>query len=98
MTAVNSMTHEFTEAFHQTLHKNSNDAPEPHFGDFKRPAPDLEELVHDLRQPLSTIECLTYYLELVCADGQTQSHLHRIQEMVNEANHILERASVRQAN
>jgi hypothetical protein len=91
------MTHEFTKAFHQTLHKNSTDAPESHFG-VKRPPAELEELVHDLRQPLSTIECLTYYLELVCADGQTQSHLHRIQEMVSEANHILERASTRQAN
>lgn len=95
---MNSMTHEFTEAFHETLHKNSKDAEESHFGDFKPPTADLEELVHDLRQPLSTIECLTYYLELVCADGQTQSHLHRIQEMVIEANHILERASARQAN
>ena len=92
------MTHEFTETLHKSLHKNSNDAPRSRFGEFNRTCAEFDELVHDLRQPLSTIECLTYYLELVCADGHTQSQLHRIQEMVLEANHILERASNREAN
>jgi hypothetical protein len=92
------MTHEFTETLHKSVHKNSNDARESPLGEFNCTPPHLEELVHDLRQPLSTIECLTYYLELVCADRQTQLHLHRIQEMVLQANHILERASTRQAN
>ena len=95
---MNSMTHEFTETLHQTLHNNSKEPRESRFGDFNLTPADLEELAHDLRQPLSTIECLTYYLELVCADVQTQSHLHRIQEMVLQANHILERAFVRPAN
>jgi hypothetical protein len=92
------MPHEFTGTLHETLHKNSKDARESRFNDCDRPANDIEELVHDLRQPLSTIECLTYYLELVCADMQTQAHLRRIQEMVLHANHILERASARQTN
>ena len=51
------------------------------------------ELVHDLRQPLSTIEALTSYLELICTDVQTRSHLERIQDMLLQANLILEHAS-----
>lgn len=90
------MTHEFTGALPQTVHNNSNDARETKFADFKRPEAELDELIHELRQPLSTIECLTYYLELICADSQTQAHLRHIQEMVLQANHILERASSRQ--
>jgi hypothetical protein len=53
----------------------------------------LAELVHDIRQPLSTIEALTSYLELVCTDMHTRMHLERIQDMLLEANGILERAS-----
>lgn len=65
--------------------------------EFNCPPHEFDDLVHELRQPLSTIECLTYYLELVCTDTQTRSHLRRIQDMVTNANHILERASMRQA-
>jgi hypothetical protein len=92
------MTHEFTETLHQTVHKNSKDPRESRLRDFDCTPAELEELVHDLRQPLSTIECLTYHLELVCADRQTQSHLRRIQEMVLQANYILERAAAGQAH
>jgi hypothetical protein len=92
------MTHEFTETLHQTVHNSSKEPRESRLRDISCTPAELEELVHDLRQPLSTIECLTYYLELVCADRQTQSHLHRIQEMVLQANHILERAAGRPAN
>jgi hypothetical protein len=53
-----------------------------------------DDLVHDLRQPLSTIESLAYYLELVCADPGTRTHLKQIQKMVTEANSILEHTSV----
>jgi len=49
--------------------------------------------VHELRQPLSTIESLTYYLNLMCTDTKVQYHLRQIHEMVVEANHILERVS-----
>jgi len=92
------MSHEFTETLHQTVHNSSKDPRESRLRDVSSTPAEFEELVHDLRQPLSTIECLTYYLELVCADRQTQSHLHRIQEMVLQANHILERAAGRPAN
>jgi hypothetical protein len=56
-----------------------------------------DDLVHDLRQPLSTIESLAYYLELVCADPGTRTHLKQIQKMVTEANSILEHTSVEAA-
>jgi hypothetical protein len=54
---------------------------------------ELAEFVHDLRQPLSTIESLAYYLDLMCTDAKVQGHLREIREMVIEANHILERVS-----
>lgn len=92
-TALNSMTHEFAGTLHPKLSSASNEAQEARFGKFNLTSTNIEDLVHDLRQPLSTIECLTYYLELVCEDAQTQSHLHRIQEMLLQVNHILERAS-----
>lgn len=56
-----------------------------------------DELVHNLRQPLSAIESLAYYLELVCADPKTRTHLQHIQEMVTQANSILEHASLEPA-
>lgn len=52
---------------------------------------ELIDFVHELRQPLSTIECLTSYLEMVCTDGATRNHLHRIHDLLHEANHIIER-------
>jgi signal transduction histidine kinase len=58
---------------------------------------DWDDLVHDLRQPLSTIESLAYYLELVCADPKARTHLQQIQELIGEANNILEHASLEPA-
>jgi hypothetical protein len=92
------MPHEFTSTLHQSPQSTSNDEQESRFGKFNHTHTNIDELVHDLRQPLSTIECLTYYLELVCEDAHTQAHLQRIQEMLLQANHILERASNCQAH
>ncbi|HEX4231022.1 MAG TPA: hypothetical protein VHZ07_20265 [Bryobacteraceae bacterium] len=50
----------------------------------------VAELVHELRQPLSTIECLAYYLELTCSDDAICQQMQRIQRLVWQANHILE--------
>jgi nitrogen-specific signal transduction histidine kinase len=50
----------------------------------------VAELVHELRQPLSTIECLAYYLELTCADDAICQQMQRIQRLVWQVNHILE--------
>ncbi len=52
----------------------------------------LEELTHELRQPLSVIESLAYYLELISSDERVRSHAERIQAMIAQANRILEQA------
>ena len=52
----------------------------------------LDNLLHELRQPLSIIESLAYCLERSATDGTTLAHLSRIQAMVVEAHCILERA------
>lgn len=51
---------------------------------------DFTDLAHDLRQPLSVIESLAYYLELMSTDEKTSGYLRKIQAMVFEANEILE--------
>ena len=54
----------------------------------------LDELLHELRQPLSVIESLAYCLERSAPDGTARAYLARIQAMVFEAHRILERACV----
>jgi signal transduction histidine kinase len=89
-----SMTRELprplTEAIPTSLGKDSSSPGRSGFNSISSP---LAELVHELRQPLSTIEALTYYLELISTDVDTLTHLERIQDMLLQANHILERAS-----
>jgi signal transduction histidine kinase len=55
----------------------------------------LEHLAHELRQPLSVIESLAYYLELTSKDEGACVHLRQIQSMVCRANRILADASAR---
>jgi signal transduction histidine kinase len=59
---------------------------------------DLGDLIHELRQPLSTIETLAYYLEMTSADQDRTPHLRQIREMIAQASRILERARVPGAN
>lgn len=55
----------------------------------------LDDFAHELRQPLSTIESIAYYLELVLSkDPNACTHLRKIQEMINQANGILEKALI----
>ena len=49
----------------------------------------LEDLVHELRQPLSAIESLAYFLEITSPDEKVRGHLQRIQAMVSRAHGIL---------
>lgn len=58
----------------------------------------LDDLVHEVRQPLSVIESLAYYLELTCTDEKTRAHLQRIQAMVLQASLILKRSCRPQVN
>lgn len=55
--------------------------------------PSMEDLVHELRQPLGVIESLAYYLELISPDEKVSAHLQRIQDMVLQVNRILEQTS-----
>ena len=52
----------------------------------------FQELAHELRQPLSAIESLAYYLELTAVDDQLCLRLEQIRSMVGRANVILDRA------
>ena len=53
----------------------------------------MDNLVHELRQPLSAIEHLAFYLQLVSEDPVICMHSQRIQDLIAEANDILEKAS-----
>lgn len=53
----------------------------------------LEELIHDIRQPLGAIDSLAYFLELTSIDDQACTQLQRIRAMVVQANRILEQTA-----
>ncbi|MFZ0591692.1 MAG: hypothetical protein WAM39_14595, partial [Bryobacteraceae bacterium] len=77
------MTHELPRPVSEAVPTSFvKDASSPGRGEFNSPSSQLAELAHELRQPLSTIESLTYYLELVSTDVQTLAYLERIQDML----------------
>jgi len=52
----------------------------------------LDKLVHELRQPLSAIEHLAFYMQLVSKDPAICTHSQRIQDLIGQTNEILEKA------
>jgi signal transduction histidine kinase len=54
----------------------------------------LRDLVHDLRQPLSSIEAIAYYLEMTLPAGQFEArqYMSQLQRLVADTNAILERS------
>ena len=54
----------------------------------------IRELVHDLRQPLSSIEAIAYFLEMTLPPDQRQAreHMRRLQGLVDQAEAILDLA------
>jgi signal transduction histidine kinase len=60
----------------------------------------LRELVHELRQPLSSIEAIAYYMEMTLPAGQCQArqYMSQLQRLVEETNTILERAVAKPAS
>jgi signal transduction histidine kinase len=64
----------------------------------RAPASDesVRELIHELRQPLSSIEAIAYYLEMTLPAGQSQArhYMHRLQQLVERSNEILEQAAL----
>ena len=63
------------------------------------PADILGTVAHELRQPLSNIEAIAYYLTLVLPKGdrKIQAQVERIRELVQQTNEIISK-SVRQAD
>jgi signal transduction histidine kinase len=55
----------------------------------------LRDLIHELRQPLSSIEAIAYYLEMTLPAEQVQArqHMTHLQRLVEEANAVLERGA-----
>jgi nitrogen-specific signal transduction histidine kinase len=54
----------------------------------------LQVLVHELRQPLSSIEAIAYYLEMTLPAEQVQArqYMQRLQELVDQASSVLDSA------
>ncbi len=52
------------------------------------------DLVHDLRQPLSSIESIAFYLDLQLSPEQVEARKHvlKLQDLVEEARQVLSRA------
>ena len=54
----------------------------------------VRQLAHELRQPLSTIESIAYYLDLILPrhDGRARAQLERLQRLVEQSNWIVTNA------
>jgi len=54
------------------------------------------DFIHELRQPLSSIEAIAYYLEMTLPPEQSQAlqYMRRLQQLVEEANTILRQAAL----
>jgi phosphoglycerate-specific signal transduction histidine kinase len=52
------------------------------------------DLVHELRQPLSSMEAIAYFLEMTLPPEQVQArqYMMRLQQLVDQAEGILKRA------
>ena len=55
----------------------------------------VRELIHELRQPLSSIEAIAYYLEMTLPPEQIQARLYmrRLQQLVDQTSSVLEDAA-----
>ncbi len=55
----------------------------------------LDELIHELRQPLGVLESLTYFIEITTTDESISPQLEHMQSMLAKVHHILEDACER---
>jgi len=55
----------------------------------------VRDLIHDLRQPLSSIEAIAYYLEMTLPSEQIQARLYmrRLPQLVAETSSVLQDAA-----
>ena len=56
----------------------------------------VRDFIHDLRQPLSSIEAIAYYLEMTLPAEQLEArqYMRKLQQLVDQANTILHRAAM----
>jgi len=52
----------------------------------------IDELAHELRQPLSAIEHIAFLLEMSATDGKAVAYIEQIQDLIEQANRVLEKA------
>ncbi len=54
----------------------------------------LQVMAHELRQPLSSIEAIAYYLEMTLPAEQSQArqYMRKLQQLVDEASAVLDSA------
>jgi phosphoglycerate-specific signal transduction histidine kinase len=52
----------------------------------------LQVMVHELRQPLSSIEAIAYYLEMTlpAEQGQARLYMRKLQQLVDQASAVLD--------
>jgi phosphoglycerate-specific signal transduction histidine kinase len=52
----------------------------------------LQVMVHELRQPLSSIEAIAYYLEMTLPAEQSQArqYMRKLQQLVDQASSVLD--------
>jgi hypothetical protein len=55
----------------------------------------VRDFIHDLRQPLSSIEAIAYYLEMTLPAEQPEArqYMRKLQQLVEQANSILQHAA-----
>jgi len=55
----------------------------------------VRDLIHDLRQPLSSIEAIAYYLEMTLPPEQIEARLYmrRLQQLVDQTSSVLGHAA-----
>lgn len=88
---MNKLSSPLSVLRHERLSLTGGDADRPHPAGATPAA--LNDLIHEVRQPLGIIETLAYYLELKSADEDVCARLQQIQSMVCQVHHILERAA-----
>jgi nitrogen-specific signal transduction histidine kinase len=52
----------------------------------------IDELAHDLRQPLSAIEHLVFLLQMNATDCKADTYIEQIQDLIEQANRVLDKA------
>lgn len=55
----------------------------------------VRDLIHDLRQPLSSIEAIAYYMEMTLPPEQIEARLYmrRLQHLVDQTSSVLQDAA-----